>query len=709
MKNIKLKMNINKYIANIKSFAIYFFVITIIDILLFAITNSGAMDINKNYLHILLMNLSLAGILQFLYIRFYKRGMTISNIVIAILLILSLVEIVIFQTFVTFMPPFALMKNTTNVATTFTEDLFSIIGSNILFIVALIILYILFVIFSKKILLKKRSRKQFSYKEHNYIIFNNIVLIVSIVIFVVNFLISERTNNFTLNVHKNGLKSALIADTFKSDEIIKIVKKENEEILVENENNLDLDENNKYLKEYNVLDIDFANLDTSEVDNKFKNINLYVDSRRASKKNSYTGLFKGKNLIMICAEAFSSRIIDENLTPTLYRLTNNGFKFTDYYVPSWGGSTISGEYAFLNGIIPEYGTESLKNVIGKNMCFTLPRALKREGYNTGAFHSGGAKFYDRNKSHAENLGFDFYYANGQDPLNVVGGWVDDIDLIKNTIDYYHDKKPFCMYYMTLSGHAFYNDNANEKVLKNIKRVTDMFGSKYPDQVNNYFCYQLYLEDALKALLEKLEEYNLIDDTVICMNSDHYPYGLYNNAFTDNLDYLTVLYDNLQMDPFDRDKNMPVIWSKSLESEDFNLSKTIDLPSSSLDLTPTLLNLFGLDFDSRLLVGRDVFSDLEAIVPYNSGGYITREGRKYSSFSASFHSYNGEKADEDYVKHLDETVKDLNSFSKFVSDYDYYNYIFTNKNVNEELKNKMRFGKQVDEVETVADEVDIIEN
>ena len=695
MEELKVKKNISKYISNIKAFAFYFLMITFIDIVLFVITSYGAMDIEKNYLHIFFMNVSLAGILQFLCVRFDRRGMLISNVVVATILLLSIVEIVIFQTFDAFMPPFGLLKNTTNVATTFTNDLLKIVRSNIIFILFLIAVFIAFVIISKKVLFKKRSRKSFVSKDLIYRRVNVGILIFSILLFTFSFILSDRSNNFTLNLHKNGLKTALIADMFKKEDSIKLVQEEE----VQNEVNIEEDEKAKYLKEYNVLDIDFANLDTSEVSNRFKDINMYVDSRRASKKNVYTGLFKGKNLILICAEAFSSRIIDENLTPTLYRLTNNGFKFTDYYVPSWGGSTISGEYAFLNGIIPEYGTESLKDVIGKNMCFTLPRALKREGYNTGAFHSGSAIFYDRDKSHGKNLGFDYYLANGTDPDNIVGGWVDDIGLLSNTIDFYYDKKPFCMYYMTLSGHAFYNDNNNKKVYKYIDRVKNQFGDKYPDQVNNYFCYQLYLEDALKVLLEKLEKYNLIDDTVICMNSDHYPYGLYNNAFTDNLDYLPILYDNPQMDPFDRDKNMPVIWCRTLEDENFDLPKTIDLPASSLDLVPTLLNLYGLDFDSRLLVGRDVFSDLEAVVPYNNGGYITSEGRKYSSFSRGFHTYSGDKVDEEYVKHLNEVVNNFNTFSKFVVDNDYYNYIFTNKEVSEELRNKMTFEKEVEESET----------
>ena len=185
---------------------------------------------------------------------------------------------------------------------------------------------------------------------------------------------------------------------------------------------------------------------------------------------------------------------------------------------------------------------------------------------------------------------------------------------------------------------------------------------------------------------------LIDDTVICMNSDHYPYGLYNNSFTEDFDYLPILYEKSDMDKFDRDKNMPIIWAKCLEDENIILNKIISEPASSLDLVPTLLNLFGLKFDSRLLIGRDVFSGLEAIVPYNNGGYITSKGRKYSELSPKFNIYEGLEIDNDYEEHMDDIVRNYNVFSKFIVDNDYYDYIFSNKNAPYELKNDMKYEK-----------------
>ena len=137
------------------------------------------------------------------------------------------------------------------------------------------------------------------------------------------------------------------------------------------------------------------------------------------------------------------------------------------------------------------------------MCFTMPRVLKSEGYNTSAYHNGNYKYYDRNMTHRENIGFDEFIANGNGLEDIAGNWSTDEAMIGKTFDTYYDKKPFCVYYMTLSGHAFYNNSEDFRVTKSIKKVKEVYGDKYPEQVNNYICYQIYLEDALTKLIKCL--------------------------------------------------------------------------------------------------------------------------------------------------------------------------------------------------------------
>lgn len=664
----------SNHIANVKAFAIFFIVLMAIDIVLFVVTGVNA---DRNYIHVASLNFALSGVLQFLYIRFGKKGLLASEIAVALILIITIVEIILFETYGIFMPPSSAINNAKHVKENYSDELVKVIAKNVTFIVRFIIFYGVFLISSNEYLVKKQELTTFENLSSVKKKINFVVLTASMILLCASFIFIDKSNDFSFNVQKYGIKTALVKSFFKTKENLKI----------ETNNVVEIKRDKSYLDKYNVFDIDYENLDDTGFDERCKNVNEYVASRTPSNKNDYTGLFKGKNLILICAEAYSHYVINEELTPTLYRLTNNGFRFTDFYVPSWGGSTTSGEFAFLNGIIPNDAADSMKNTIGRNMCFSMPRVLKREGYNTGAYHNGNFRYYDRHLTHCEQEGFDYYLANGNGLEEIAGNWATDEEMIEKTLDTYYDKEPFCMYYMTISGHAFYNDSSNYKVIKNIKKVKEVHGDKYPDQVNNYICYQLYLEEALHTLVTNLEKYNLLDNTVICMVADHYPYGLNAASFTDGTNYISHLYEISDLNQFNLDKSMPIIWSYSLENEHKHFVKTIDTPSSSIDLLPTLLNLFGASYDSRLIAGRDVFSDEEPFVVYNSGSYITNRGR-YSKLTNKFNSYDGNAVSKEYIEEYKEKARNLILFSAYITYADYYNYVFTNKNAPDDLKQMM---------------------
>ncbi|MBO5413225.1 MAG: LTA synthase family protein, partial [Clostridia bacterium] len=59
--------------------------------------------------------------------------------------------------------------------------------------------------------------------------------------------------------------------------------------------------------------------------------------------------------------------------------------------------------------------------------------------------------------------------------------------------------------------------------------------------------------------------------------------------------------------------------------------------SSLDVLPTVLNLFGFDYDSRLLMGRDIFSDSEPFVIFSNRSFILKNGR-YNATTKRFESF-----------------------------------------------------------------------
>lgn len=420
----------------------------------------------------------------------------------------------------------------------------------------------------------------------------------------------------------------------------------------------------------NVMDIDFQALSEDKtLPGAIRSLNKYVASLTPSNKNKYTGMLKGKNLILITAEALTKEVVDKERTPTLYRLTNNAVVFEDFYQPAWGGSTSTGEFSFLTGLVPVVpGAASISAY--KNMYFTMGNQLQREGYFSMAFHNGLYTYYGRDVTHP-NFGYTRFLASG-DMLKVSPGFPpSDLEMMENSIDMYIDNQPFSVYYMTISGHANYGltPDVNVPAAKNADIVKDM---PYGQKVKAYYACNQELEYALEYLLKRLEEKGILDDTVIALVPDHYPYGLCRSMTWDNTaDSLAELYGYKADTDRKRDHSVGFIWSTSLEEAG---PLVIEEPTYSLDMLPTLSNLFGLEFDSRLLVGRDVFSDQEALVLWNDGNFLTDKGY-YDGRTFTPENPEDDTDYTDYVQNMKTVVANKRTFSENALNYDYYARLF----------------------------------
>ena len=412
------------------------------------------------------------------------------------------------------------------------------------------------------------------------------------------------------------------------------------------------------------------NLDDPNASGDIAKLNSYVSGLTASSQNAYTGMFEGKNLIFLSAEAFSLEVIDPVLTPTLYRLATKGIQFTDFYQLSGAGTT-GGEYQNVFGMLPMNGGQSFKDTADHLNYYTIGSMLGREGYYGWAFHNNSYTYYDRNKTHI-NLGYSEGFmgrGNGMEKF-VPGLWPQsDLDMFKGTIPMYIDKGPFNIYYMTVSGHSGYTKADNSMTAKNWHRVEHL---PYSDIVKGYLAAQLELEDALTYLMEQLETAGIADDTVICLSADHFPYGLDNDAALGKMPYLSELYGYEVTTSFQRDHNALILWCGELEDQD---PIVVDAPTSSLDILPTLANLFGVEFDSRLLPGRDVFSDAPALVFTSGYNWITEYGYYYASSGQFIQTRTDVTLPENYVRSVSATVRNKVSYCDLVLDNDYFRYLF----------------------------------
>lgn len=186
---------------------------------------------------------------------------------------------------------------------------------------------------------------------------------------------------------------------------------------------------------------------------------------------------------------------------------------------------------------------------------------------------------------------------------------------------------------------------------------------YSHRAKAYLATQIELDKAIGELIQELEAAGRLDDTVIVISPDHYPYGL-------TLEELNELSTYQRDNTFEKHHTPLLIWNSNME-EPVKIEKVC----SSLDVLPTILNLFGIEYDSRLLMGNDILSNnKEQIVIFSDRSFITEKGR-YSSVTGTFTPNDGVEVDENYDEEISQIVYQKFKMSTMILDNDYYRKIF----------------------------------
>lgn len=414
--------------------------------------------------------------------------------------------------------------------------------------------------------------------------------------------------------------------------------------------------------EYNALDIDWNALINNETNSSIISVYEYMKTQEPSKKNEYTGKFEGKNLVVFVAEAFTDLAIDEKITPTLYKLYSEGFQFDNFYTPLFPVSTADGEYMTDTSLIPEEGTWSLEKIAKNYMPYSYANIFEKIGYSSQAYHNHTATYYNRHK-YLKGMGYNSYLAkgNGLEKRTNLNNWPNsDLDMIDvTTSDYLKEEGgKFLTYYMTVSGHLQYTTIGNNIVKKNWNIVKDL---EYSDKVKGYLAAQIELDRAVELLIKRLEEAGQLENTVILISGDHYPYGL-------TLDELNELSNFERDENFEKHHSTALIWNSEMKEP-----VKVDKIACSLDLLPTMLNLFGIEFNSRLLMGRDILSDSDSLVIYSNRSFITKYG-KYNALTDKFETSMElpENIDTNaYIKNVSNVIYNKYQISKLILNNDFY--------------------------------------
>lgn len=416
--------------------------------------------------------------------------------------------------------------------------------------------------------------------------------------------------------------------------------------------------------DYHIMEIDFPSLIRQEEDTVLAEAHRWFSQRQPTAMNEWTGRFKGKNLVWIVAEGFSTLAMDPERTPTLWQLSHQGIVCRNFYTPLWGVSTSDGEYVTTTGLIPKSGIWSYSRSSENYMPFSLGNQFRNLGYRTMAFHDYLFDYYDRNLSHP-NMGYE-YYALGQglEAVDIIPSQFleaensfppSDEMMMDKIVPMFVQEDRFMVYCLTVSGHLNYTLEENAMSLLHWDEVKDL---PYSDPVKCYLASQMELELAMRSLVTQLEEAGKLEDTVIVLSADHYPYGLTDEEYSELLGH--------EVDPvFEIFQNTLILWSA-----DVGFPVYVDKYCSSLDIMPTLANLFGLEYDSRLIMGQDILSSQPGLVIFSNYSFINRVGC-YNSVTDEFTRWDGNPADLDVVANMVAEVQNRVAYSAIILDYDYY--------------------------------------
>lgn len=517
-------------------------------------------------------------------------------------------------------------------------------------------LVILIVLSKKKVLLFERnSLKEIAIKMTSVVVVH-LVALLCVNFINTNMMYSNKNLYYNIHVPKVTANRMGLLTTMRLD-LQRFIFGFEEKLSVETSTTPIEEEENSY----NVTYIDFDKLIQNEENNTIKEMHEYFSSQEASKKNKYTGMFKGKNLIVLVGESFSSLAIREDLTPNLYKLYKEGFQFDNFYTPIFPVSTADGEYITDTSLIPKEGVWSFLKIAGNYMPYSYPNVFEKQGYSSNAYHNHTATYYERDK-YIETMGYNSYLAVGtglEDRMDTSNWPNSDYEMVKTTMDDYINNEKFMAYYMTVSGHMNYTKIGNMMVYRNWDQVKDL---PYSHKAKSYLAANIELDKAVGELIRRLEEAGKLEDTVIVISGDHYPYGL-------TLEEINELSTFERDDKFEKYRMPFLIWSGSMK-EPIKVEKI----GSSLDVLPTVLNLFGAEFDSRLLIGRDILSDTEPLVIFSDRSFITDKGR-YNAVTGEFIANEGTTAEEGYVDKINTIIYKKYQMSRLILENDYYRKIF----------------------------------
>ena len=385
-------------------------------------------------------------------------------------------------------------------------------------------------------------------------------------------------------------------------------------------------------------------------DEAFKTFREYYDNKDTKKKkNQYTNIFKGKNVLVIHGESLQSFTMNlkfngEELTPNLNKLAKEGIYFSNFYAQESVGNSSDSEFTSLTSLLPSSSGTVFVNYFNRDYETSI-KLLKEKGYYTFSMHANTGGSWNRDVAY-KYLGYDNFYYYTKDFIidEEIGFGLSDKSFFRQSVDKIKDiDSNNSNWYGTLvmlTNHTpfdeigpysdysvdYISEEFNEETGK-LEEVVNSFleGTK----MGNYLKSVHYADEAIGELMTYLDEAGILDDTIIVLYGDHdcklkqsefrklYNSEYYMETLIDP-EYTVEVIDEMT---YEINRSVPfIIWSKDKVGTKYNKEETKVM--GMIDVMPTLANMLGIE--PKYALGHDIFSTEGNIVAFPSGNWLTND-------------------------------------------------------------------------------------
>lgn len=424
-------------------------------------------------------------------------------------------------------------------------------------------------------------------------------------------------------------------------------------------------------------------------DSALKKVNDYYDNNCvSSSKNEYTGVFEGKNVIVIHAESLQTVALNRSfngveVTPTLNRLAREGIYFDNYYSEVGVGTSSDAEFTFSTSLMPSSNGTVFVNYFDRQY-ETIQKSFKNKGYYTFSMHGNTGDFWNRATMH-KNMGYDKFYSKSSFKIDeTIGLGLSDKSFFKQVVPKIKEisdkqSKPFYGTLITLTNHTPWSDlelmdeyDTTWKVEIDGQEIVRNYLSG--TTLGDYFRSVHYMDQAISQFIDDMDAMGLLDNTVIVIYGDHdariskknynlmYNYNPYTDSLKEEEDEGYVDYNDYE---YKLDKKVPfIIWTK-----DKKVTKTVSTATGMIDAFPILANLFNVN-NSDFHLGHDVLGENleDNTVSFIDGSYVTSK-IYYNGQNGEFYSVSGDAVDSDYISKNSEYADKLIDVSNDIITYD----------------------------------------